>query len=173
MFHCSSFISLTSKFGWLEVFNFLVLILEVSGSPVLSRYILHSNNQIKKITIKNKRPYKMAKFDKQSLCQKYFFSMTLLHAYAQYIFTASAKHQKGSVKALVQMDFPVYALSKHKQSNREKMATFTKLSFWNFFMQMFNVSILHKQSIRLFQQNLWYKYALSMHKKSIKNYKGQ
>ena len=47
-------------------------------------------------------------------------STTLFHAYAQYIFIASAKYQNASVKALVQ-----YALSKHKQnpnlkSNREK-----------------------------------------------------
>ena len=32
--HCASFISLTSKFGWLEVLNFLIL--EVSGSPGLA-----------------------------------------------------------------------------------------------------------------------------------------
>ena len=31
VFHNSSFITLTSKFGWLEVLNFLIL--EVSGSP--------------------------------------------------------------------------------------------------------------------------------------------
>ena len=31
VFHCSSFISLTSKYGWLEILNFLIL--EVSGSP--------------------------------------------------------------------------------------------------------------------------------------------
>ena len=44
-----------------------------------------------------------------------------------------AKYQK-AVKALVQVDFPVYAVSKHKQNsylkaNRKKMAKFTKLSF--------------------------------------------
>ena len=50
------------------------------------------------------------------------------------------------------------------KANREKK--FTKLSFCqkiykkkfltsNFFMQMFNVSILRKQSIRLFHQKLW------------------
>ena len=40
------------------------------------------------------------------------------------------------------------------------MAKFTKLSFCqklNVFTQMFNVSLLCKQSIRLFQQKLWYK----------------
>ena len=40
---------------------------------------------------------------KQSLSQKYFFAMKLC-----------AKYQKASVQALVQVDFPVYALSKHK-----------------------------------------------------------
>ena len=45
------------------------------------------------------------------------------------------------------------------------MAKFTKLSFYqkiniyasNFYTQMFNVSIMCKQSMRLFQQKLWYK----------------
>ena len=51
-----------------------------------------------------------------------------------------AKYQKTLVKALVQIDFPVYALSKHKQNpnlkanrgkmvNRGKMANFTNMSF--------------------------------------------
>ena len=60
--------------------------------------------------------------------------MKLLHVHAQYIFIGYAKYQKASVKALVQVDFPVYALSKHKQNpylkaNRKKMAKFTKPSF--------------------------------------------
>ena len=56
----------------------------------------------------------MAKFDKQKLCQKNFLGMTLLHARAHYIFIVCAKYQKASVKALVQVDFLMYALSKHK-----------------------------------------------------------
>ena len=68
--------------------------------------------------------------------------MKLLHEHAKYIFIGYAKYQKASVKALVQVDFPVYALSKHNQkpylkanrkknlkANRKKMAKFTKLSF--------------------------------------------
>ena len=78
------------------------------------------------------REYKMAKFDKQSLCQKYFFGTTLLHAHAHYISIVGAKYQKPSVKALVQVDFLI--LSKHKQNplfnrKQEKMAKFTKPSF--------------------------------------------
>ena len=46
--------------------------------------------------------------------------MTPLHAHAQYICIVYAKYQKASVKALVQVDFPVYALSKQKQNNRKK-----------------------------------------------------
>ena len=51
----------------------------------------------------------MAKFEKQLFNQKpfYFFSMTLLHAHAQYIFIVNAKYPKPSVKALVQVEFPV------------------------------------------------------------------
>ena len=56
----------------------------------------------------------MAKFDKQSLCQKCFFDMTLLHAYAHYICIVYAKYQNVSVKALVQVDLFMNALSKHK-----------------------------------------------------------
>ena len=42
--------------------------------------------------------------------------MTPLHAHTQYICIVFAKYQKTSVKALVQADFPLYALSKHKQN---------------------------------------------------------
>ena len=55
----------------------------------------------------------MAKFGKQSLCQKIFFGMTPLHAHAHYICIVCAKYQRASVKALVQVDFLMYALSKH------------------------------------------------------------
>ena len=58
----------------------------------------------------------MAKFDKLSLCQKYFFCMTLLLAHFHYICIVSATLQKASVKALVQVDFLMYALPKHKIS---------------------------------------------------------
>ena len=45
--------------------------------------------------------------------------MTPLHAHAQYICIVDAKYQKHSgVKALVQVDFPVYALSKQKQNKK-------------------------------------------------------
>ena len=93
--------------------------------------------------------------------------MTLLHAHAQYIYIVNAKYQKPSVKALVQVDFPVCTQAKSLfKSKQEKMAHFTKLLFCrkknfvlasNFFMQMFNESILCRQSIELFQQKLWYK----------------
>ena len=45
-----------------------------------------------------------------------FFGMTLLHAHAHYIGTVCAKYQNASVKALVQVDFLMYALSKHKHN---------------------------------------------------------
>ena len=49
--------------------------------------------------------------------------MTLLHAHAQYtcIYIVNAKYQKPSVKALVQVDFPVYAQAKSLfKSKQEK-----------------------------------------------------
>ena len=77
----------------------------------------------------------MAKFDKQSFSQKYFFfmhmlsiSIIFLHAHAQCIYIVSAKYQKASVKALVQVDFPVYALSKHKQNSYLKATSSCKCS---------------------------------------------
>ena len=44
--------------------------------------------------------------------------MTPLHAHAQYVCILYAKYQKASVKALVQVDFPVYALSKQKHNKQ-------------------------------------------------------
>ena len=100
----------------------------------------------------------------KSLCQNIFFGMTLLHAHAHYICLVCAKYQKASVKALVQVDFLMYALSKHTHNpysigNRKKwLIILSKINILasNFFT-MFNVSILCKQSIRLLQQKLWYK----------------
>ena len=106
----------------------------------------------------------MVKFDKQSFREKSIFSMILLHAHAQYIFIVCTKYQKTSVKALVEVDFSLYAISKHKQTG--KKSKFTKLSFCkkkkkkkndflesNFFMQMFNVSMLRRQSIKMFSKS--------------------
>ena len=44
--------------------------------------------------------------------------MTPLHAHAQYICIVYAKSQKASVKALVQVDFHTYELSKQKQNKQ-------------------------------------------------------
>ena len=57
---------------------------------------------------------------KSSHFAKNYFCMTPLHAYAQYIFIVYAKYQKASVKVLVQVDFSVLALSKHKQKQTGK-----------------------------------------------------
>ena len=94
--------------------------------------------------------------------------MTLLHVHAQYIYIVNAKYQKPSVKALVQVDFPVYAKAKSLfKSKQEKNASFQKaviLScqktfFWHqtSSCKMFNESILCRQNIELFRHKLWYK----------------
>ena len=44
--------------------------------------------------------------------------MTPLQAHAKYICIVYAKYQKASVKALVQEDFPVYALSQQNQNKQ-------------------------------------------------------
>ena len=100
------------------------------------------------------------------LTKKIFFGMILLLAYAQYIYIVNAKYHKPSVKALVQVDFPVYAQAKSLfKSKQEKNGSFQKAVILskniflasNFFMQMFNESILCRQSIELFRHKLWYK----------------
>ena len=97
---------------------------------------------------------------------KKFFAMAFLHAHAQYIYIVNAKYQKPSVKALVQVDFPVYAKAKSLfKSKQEKNGSFQKAVILskniflasNFFMQMFNESILCRQSNELFRHKLWYK----------------
>ena len=99
--------------------------------------------------------------------------MTLLHAHAKYIYIVNAKYQKPSVKALVQDVFPVYAQAKavfkSKQGKNgsfpgggggmQKAVILSKKNILalNFFMQMFNESMLCRQSIKLFRHKLWYK----------------
>ena len=94
--------------------------------------------------------------------------MTLLHAHAKhmYIYYVNAKYQKGSVKALEKVDFPIYAqaksLFKSKQEKNglfHKAVIFQKIFFLasNFFMRLYNESILCRQSIELFRHKLWYK----------------
>ena len=99
--------------------------------------------------------------------------MTFLHAHAQYIYIVNAKYQKPSVKAMVQVDFPVHAQAKSLfKSKQEKNGSFQKLLFChknillasNFFMQTFSDSVLCRQSIELFRYKLWYKLnSLHMH----------
>ena len=88
----------------------------------------------------------MAKFDKQSLCQKYFCGMTLLHVHAHYICIVCAKYQKASVKSLVQIDFLMYALSKNKNNpclkgNRKKWLSSQSYHFVK--NKYFGIELLH------------------------------
>ena len=48
--------------------------------------------------------------------KKIVFGMTLLHAHAHHICIVCAKYQRASIKALVQVDSLMYALSKHKHN---------------------------------------------------------
>ena len=117
---------------------------------------------MKKTNIKNTKAIQNGCY----LTKKNFFSMTLLHAHAQYIYIVNAKYHKPSVKALVQVDFPVYAQAKslfkskqEKNGSYQKAVILSKNIFLasNSFMQMFNASILCRQSIELFRHKLWYK----------------
>ena len=63
----------------------------------------------------------MAKFEKQLINKETNkFGMTLLPAHAQYICIVNAKYQKPSVKALVQVDFPVHKQNPYLKANRKK-----------------------------------------------------
>ena len=65
--------------------------------------------------------------------------MTLLHAHTHCICIAYAKYQKASVKALVQVDFLMYALSKYKRNpyligkngSVHKAIILSELIFWH------------------------------------------
>ena len=75
-----------------------------------------------KTNIKNTKAIQMAKL----FNQKKFFGMTL-HTHAQYIYIVNAKYHKPSVKALVQVDFPVYAQAKSLfKSKQEKNGSLQK-----------------------------------------------
>ena len=55
----------------------------------------------------------MAKFKTLSFCQKVFLWHQTSYAHVQFVYTVYAKYQMASVNALVQVDFPVHALSVH------------------------------------------------------------
>ena len=85
-------------------------------------YQISPAGQWRKLISRIQRTYKMAK-----LFNQIFFGMTLFHAHAQYIYIVNAKYQKPSVKALVQVDFPVYAQAKSLfKSKQEKNGSFQK-----------------------------------------------
>ena len=63
---------------------------------------------IKKQSVKKWLSSKRCHFAK-----KYFYGIKLLHANVQCIYIVYAKYQMASVKTLVQVDFPVHALSEH------------------------------------------------------------
>ena len=105
----------------------------------------------------------MAKFEKQLINKETNkFGMTLLPAHAQYICIVNAKYQKPSVKALVQVDFPVHKQNPYLKANRKKWLIsqscyFVKMIVFfasKIFMQMFSESILCRQSNELFPHKL-------------------
>ena len=95
----------------------------------------------------------MAKFDKQSLCQKiFFFGMTLLHAHAHYNCIVCSEYQISS--SMHYLRTSITPTGKNGKGRKANILSKTNILASNFFTQMFNVSILCKQSIRLFQQKL-------------------
>ena len=106
-----------------------------------------SNGQWRKLihVSRIRRPHKMAKFEKQLFNQKHFFGRTILHAHAQYIYIVNAKCQKPQAKSLIKS-------KQEKNGSFQKAVILSKKKIFflasNFFMHMFNVSVLCRQSIR-------------------------
>ena len=75
--------------------------------------------------------------------------MTLLHAHAQYIYLVNAKYQKPSVKALVQVHFPVYAQAKSLfKSIQGKNGSFQKAVILS--KTYFGIKLLHANVQRVY-----------------------
>ena len=53
--------------------------------------------------------------------KKYFYGIKLLHANVQCVYNVYAKYQMASIKALVQVAFPVYALSSTIQNYKGQL----------------------------------------------------
>ena len=71
-----------------------------------------TNWALTKPLLRNKVLKKMAKF-KTLFVKKHFYGIKLLHANVECVYIVYAKYQMASVKALVQVDFPVHVLSEH------------------------------------------------------------
>ena len=57
--------------------------------------------------------------------KKYFYGIKLLHSNVQFVYIVHAKYQIASVKALVQVDFPMHALKNpYLEAKCQKMAKF-------------------------------------------------
>ena len=69
----------------------------------------------------------MVKFKTLSCCQKKFYGINVLCANVQYVHTVYAQYQYVSVKAVVPVDFPVYAPSMHHYE-LQRAITVTELS---------------------------------------------
>ena len=76
-------------------------------SPCM-HYLSTNKTRIKKQGVKKWLSSKCCHFVK-----KYFYGIKLLHANVQCVYIVYAKYQMASVKALVQVDFPVHVLSEH------------------------------------------------------------
>ena len=85
----------------------------------------------------------MVKFEKQLFNQKNFFGMTILHVHAQYIYIVNAKYQKPSAKALVQVDFPVYAQAKSLFKSKQEKKWLISKSYYFVKKHFFGIKLLH------------------------------
>ena len=89
----------------------------------------------------------MAKYTKLSFVNNEFLGTKLLHANVQCVYIVVAKYQIVSSKAVVRVDWPMYALFQHKhnpylKASREKMAKFTKAVILSI-MIFFGTKLLH------------------------------
>ena len=74
-------------------------------------YLSTNKTLIKKQSVKKWLSSKRCHFVKT-----YVYGIKVLRANVQCVYVVYAKYQMASVKALVQVDFPVHVLSEHKQN---------------------------------------------------------
>ena len=76
-------------------------------------FSVHDYLNPNKILIKKQIVQKWLSSGRCHFVKKYFYGIKPLHANVQCVYIVYAKYQMASVKALVEVDFPVHALYEH------------------------------------------------------------
>ena len=105
-------------------------------------YLSTNKTRIKKQSVKKWLSSKCCHFVK-----KYFYGIKLLHTNVQCVYIVYAKYQMASVKALVQVDFPVHVLTLIKKQCKKwlssKCCHFVKKYFYSIKLLHANVQCVY------------------------------